>query len=365
MWFTNPMRRQNTKSSGKRILLTSLLAIAIDCLATIDVQAVPMTNLQVWLQADAIEGLSDGDEVATWLDQSGRSNDATQTSSGNRPTYSTSALNGLPTVSFDGLNDYLQIDSNAGLEPQTLSAFAVVVATAEGGSSDGRDLFGKYYGPSNPYASYGLELRSSSTSPNAWRIHGSYGGSYTGVRTSAVEINQPDVLSGVWNPDNVKLFVDGDERANRDATGSFAYNGEPLAIGTWLADVGEAHSYGGHLAEFLLYDAALSIDDRQLVEGSLAWKYGLQDQLPASHPYRSMSPEISTADFNNDGGVDGGDFLAWQRDPTIGNLADWEANFGATMTSHSAHSASHAPEPASVSLLAIGLAVLLSRRRPK
>ncbi len=32
-------------------------------------------------------------------------------------------------------------------------------------------------------------------------------------------------------------------------------------------------------------------------------------------------------DFDNDGDVDGRDFLLWQRNPTIGALADWQANY--------------------------------------
>jgi len=33
-------------------------------------------------------------------------------------------------------------------------------------------------------------------------------------------------------------------------------------------------------------------------------------------------------DFDNDNDVDGADFLAWQRDMGVGNLSDWESNFG-------------------------------------
>lgn len=34
-------------------------------------------------------------------------------------------------------------------------------------------------------------------------------------------------------------------------------------------------------------------------------------------------------DFNGDGIVDGRDFLTWQRDPSIGDLADWQLGYGA------------------------------------
>jgi hypothetical protein len=42
---------------------------------------------------------------------------------------------------------------------------------------------------------------------------------------------------------------------------------------------------------------------------------------------QAMSPP---GDFDFDGDVDGRDLLVWQRDSTVGNLADWQANYGAT-----------------------------------
>jgi hypothetical protein len=55
-------------------------------------------------------------------------------------------------------------------------------------------------------------------------------------------------------------------------------------------------------------------------------------------------------DFNFDGGVDGFDFLMWQRDPSIGLLSDWETNYGMVATLSASSAA--VPEPTSL-LLAI------------
>ena len=41
---------------------------------------------------------------------------------------------------------------------------------------------------------------------------------------------------------------------------------------------------------------------------------------------------VEPGDFNGDGNYDGADFLMWQRDPSVGTLADWEANYGTTPT---------------------------------
>ncbi len=57
-------------------------------------------------------------------------------------------------------------------------------------------------------------------------------------------------------------------------------------------------------------------------------------------------------DFDGNGLVDGFDSLLWQRDPGIGSLADWEANYG--MSAPLAASTS-VPEPSSFALIAVGL----------
>ena len=43
--------------------------------------------------------------------------------------------------------------------------------------------------------------------------------------------------------------------------------------------------------EMLLYNAYLNTTDRQKVEGYLAWKWGLQANLPGGHPYASAAPQ--------------------------------------------------------------------------
>jgi hypothetical protein len=66
-------------------------------------------------------------------------------------------------------------------------------------------------------------------------------------------------------------------------------------------------------------------------------------------------------DFNGDGVVDGADFLAWQRDPGVGDLTAWTQNFGETA---GGAGASNIPEPNGLLLIATcGMVVLVCRRR--
>ena len=63
------------------------------------------------------------------------------------------------------------------------------------------------------------------------------------------------------------------------------------------------------------------------------------------------------ADFNSN--LDGLDFCLWQRDPGVGSLAVWEANYsmGAPLSGASV------PEPSSFALIAVGLLGIGYRRR--
>ena len=65
-------------------------------------------------------------------------------------------------------------------------------------------------------------------------------------------------------------------------------------------------------------------------------------------------------DFNGDNVVDGKDFLYWQTDPSVGELSDWQANYGyGTLTS----SSMNVPEPAAVVLALAVLSFSIMRHR--
>lgn len=69
--------------------------------------------------------------------------------------------------------------------------------------------------------------------------------------------------------------------------------------------------------------------------------------------------EESNGDFDGDGDVDGRDFLVWQRNPSVGNLSDWKANYGT-----GGLAAITVPEPnAAMLAIACGLALLIPRKR--
>ena len=59
---------------------------------------------------------------------------------------------------------------------------------------------------------------------------------------------------------------------------------------------------------------------------------------------------VDSGDFDLDGDVDGRDFLVWQRNPGVGNLADWKTNYGTPLTAVS----TTVPEPGAGFLWIVG-----------
>lgn len=61
----------------------------------------PSTNLALWLKADQITGLTNGQGVAEWDDQSTSALNFFQATGALQPTYQTNVQNGLPSVRFN------------------------------------------------------------------------------------------------------------------------------------------------------------------------------------------------------------------------------------------------------------------------
>jgi hypothetical protein len=69
-------------------------------------------------------------------------------------------------------------------------------------------------------------------------------------------------------------------------------NNDGIYIGT-RGDTGA--SFQGVFYEIIAYNTVLSTTERQTVEGYLAWKWGLQAQLPSTHPHISAAPIFDTS----------------------------------------------------------------------
>jgi hypothetical protein len=71
--------------------------------------------------------------------------------------------------------------------------------------------------------------------------------------------------------------------------GSFAATGYRTASSTYMLGT-DRYTTTVDLMEVLFYYGAVTSNQRQQVEGYLAWKWGLQSTLPSSHPYSKFRP---------------------------------------------------------------------------
>ena len=75
--------------------------------------------------------------------------------------------------------------------------------------------------------------------------------------------------------------------SNNSSSGTVPTTSQPFCIGGGLADNGWFNSF---ISEIVIYNYALPTTQRQQIEGYLAWKWGLQAQLPPSHPHKAAAP---------------------------------------------------------------------------
>ena len=205
-----------------------------------------VSGLVAWYDASQLTGFSDDDPVGTWTDESGNSNDASNTLT-QRPLYKTAVLNGLPVVRFDGTNDRLDMSTS-----MTVGAVFVV------GNWSGADPFPAGYKSMFGRAAGGYNLmfgREAETN---------LGTSFTGG-TSNIRVNG-GAASGVV--DYATL-----------STHKLAYidTSSPSTNSDWHIASGDAldEYWFGDMAEIIVYSAALSDTDREAVEDYLNAKWNL------------------------------------------------------------------------------------------
>lgn len=208
-----------------------------------------ISDLELWLDADALTGLSDGDTVVTWDDQSGNGNDYTNSTPSPGITYETGELNGMPVVRFPNPNDGLD-----GLLSLTAPFSIFCVAKSSQSGAFGRTISGGvgaiwfmgtnsgfwwYRAGTNPF---GPEISSGvSAAAGDWAIHG--------VIQEVMETREEYPFGG-----GIQYVYDLDTNALPVTTGMAPV----VDVGTFL--VGEA--FGGDIAELVAYSRDLTVVER-------------------------------------------------------------------------------------------------------
>lgn len=254
-------------------------------------QSIP--NLALWLDGNDPAGNgtppANSAAITSWVDKSSRAANGTTTGTA---TYQTSFANGYGSVRFGtGGVGYIQNTSySLTLSSKTFFMVCSSYAATTNGNPAGFMSFGNVgnvYDQQNGTAYQGPE----SSFNNKFGFLQAYGngGYYTSFGSPFGET--PLAIYGdTQNGTAAALYVNGSNLANHTLSYTPGTSTQ-YRIGRRTDGLGQ-YLYG-NVCEVLVYTGVLSTANRQMIEGYLAWKWGLQASLPSGHLYLSAAPFIA------------------------------------------------------------------------
>jgi hypothetical protein len=248
------------------------------------------SSMQFWLDASQLTGLTNGQAMTTWVD---RSSNAYTGTAVNSPTYQTNVLNSLPVVRLNGSTQYFNFGDvlDIGTSPG-ITIFAIV--SYDSSSGDGNIISKSLRGPGFSRWAVGR------FSNNMILLLGSsYDTSVAPEATNADTTTGFRMVEASWDRTNMILYKNGTSVGTNTLSDSGNFtSANSLFVGVYNDGTGTAPfstSYlDGDVAEILVYMRPLATQDRQTVEGYLAWKWGLQNNLATTHPYYNNNPGAVT-----------------------------------------------------------------------
>ena len=237
----------------------------------------------LWLDAaDSSTITETGGAVSVWADKSGNGRNITPDNGA--PITGTRTVGGLNVLDFDGSSslrvNYADTTNSMFLmcvfgsdESSYSGAGWVRIATLQppDGSSDNRI-----------YAGVG-----SSAYGSASIIGGRDGNSTNRITTANIPTTPAIFCFGRDYQSNTQFWLDGLSIYSGTPVGNTPCTQNRLGLG---GGNGTTDYLNGFYAEAILLDGVPDAGTRQKTEGYLAHKWGLTDNLPADHPYKSVAP---------------------------------------------------------------------------
>jgi hypothetical protein len=237
-----------------------------------------ISGMNLWLDAqDSATVLKTGNNVYQWSDKSGSNNHAYNPTATAQPIIS--SINGYTALGFYGSNS---------LSTNTLtfnnSNYSIFFVNRHVIINDGwRLLLRGYTASGNTVTIHPAAVADGSfaffTSANGtdWNdLTANTPLYYMSTPNIAVGVVTTSVLAPYWNGNVQNTKVGTTTALNRFTIGNGTQNGN--------------QSFNGQIGEVLQYNVSLTPFNRQKVEGYLAWKWGIQSNLPTIHPFRAAAP---------------------------------------------------------------------------
>jgi hypothetical protein len=240
------------------------------------------------LFASAVGGsgsVADG-AVSRWEDKSGSGRHVSQSNLGQAPIRKTAIQNSLDVVRFDSAG---LLNNNAQLL-RNVSGYSFFFAGVSTTATAERTMFAVSTSANNARF-----VAAKLATSGFLRVGGrrTVAQSFSAAE-STVNLNTAAVVSCVANHSatTITSWANGTQAATNTSWHD-AGTTENDAGGAFVAfNAGSSSNFFGDIFELVLVHQSMAVADRQIVEGYLAWKWGLQGNLPADHPYKNAAPAI-------------------------------------------------------------------------
>lgn len=227
--------------------------------------------LGMWFDASDTGTITlNGSNVSGWNDKSGNNRHVSQAIASAQPTYQTNNLNGLAGISSAGSPIRLESASNISWNFD-IGSFASVCSF--GGANSWEALF-ILDGRQTAAQFFFFRRRETAALADLWR--------QTPLNSSAA------VYTGRYNR---SVAVNG-------STNGTYYSSALLSTFTTsstisrLTILGPSNVLVGTINELIVLNSYISDTNREKLEGYLAHKWGLTNNLPSNHPYKNNTPTI-------------------------------------------------------------------------
>ena len=228
----------------------------------------------LWLDAtDSTSMTLSGSNLSQWRDKSSNAFAGTAV---NSPVLQSNSINGLSAVQFNGTSQCITFGNVLNLGTSPVSVFAVTRFTGDAGivgKVSSRWWFGRW----------GL-YRFASDGGLVWYVDADpvWARAFVADTTTTTQLVQAS-----WDRSTLSLAQNGTQRSSNTFvnTSNFS-NTDNLIVGGYADGNGTGLRSGfflnGVIGEVLVYLGALTVSQRQQLEGYLAHKWGLQSNLPGS-----------------------------------------------------------------------------------
>ena len=239
----------------------------------------------LWLDAEDTSTITlNGSTVSQWADKSGNARNVTQATASAQPTYNATGLNSKPTLTADTTKFLVANATGFSGGP---NLWVIAVATMNSATQSYGRLVALSAPPLDDYTAVPTTaaiLRNSTTNAvHAFRDN-------SPLSQAAVSLSTPSILESIYDSVNHTMYLNGTAGTPVASTGNFTTTPR-IALFTYLVILNNG-GWSGNCSEVIIGDSALSTNNRQKLEGYLAWKWGLQADLPVGHPYKNTPPTV-------------------------------------------------------------------------